>query len=80
MNNVTNILDQNPNVQEPDRVVLLEILPFIDEMSEDLGLSLDHMTFIMLVRRMASAGASIDELVDDLVNHYNHQIEWKARR
>ena len=70
----------DPRLNTGERMVLAEVFPLIDELSEELGESLDLLVFIMTVRRMATRGKPLEELEELLYHHFNHQLEYNDDR
>jgi hypothetical protein len=79
MNEIKRMARTDPRLNQGERMVLAEIFPLIDELSEEIGESLDLMVFIMTVRRMATRGKDLEELTELLYHHYEHQLEYNDK-
>ena len=76
MTNVIQMKKQDIALTPAETALFEEVLPVIDKVEERLDESIDLITFVMMVRRLAARGVTKDELIKDLEYHYKHQLAY----
>ena len=56
------------------------LIPFIKQAADDLGGPADRLILATVVRRAAIAGASLDEVLDEVRHHFEHQTSFNGSR
>ena len=76
MTNIKQMAEKDSRLSEPERAMLTEVMPLIDEINEQLGTSIDEIVMVMMVRRLCSRGMPEDVLIDKVLHHYRHQADF----
>ena len=53
-----------------------ELIPFLDDGEDLLGLPVDRLVLSTLTRRAAASGIDLEFLINEVTYHYNHQLDF----
>jgi hypothetical protein len=68
------------SLSEGERAVFHRVFPLLDEITQDLNVHVDFLTFCGVARRLASRGYELEKLQNALREHYEHQTQYLTKR